>query len=414
MSFGLSVGDFVAVGTLIRNISSCLQDAGGAKAEYRDLLRELECLQKALQHLDKLQSGSSPSSAHLDSIKYTALSCRRPLEHFFAKIQKYDGSLGVWGKAGIIKSTTDKLKWGFGQKEEIHKLQSYLNIHIGTINILLAEYGLEKMDFASDKAAADQLHIRERLEDTRGVIDNISGSLKMQAAVVGNTQNMFARLFEMISGGFRTSWRSLGEMVAQVSVCTQQTYAVILEIKNSLAGPDIRWSFFQAPLVVEDALGYKFPVPSEYDFDLLDAVIKHKFRSGPGSLDVKAGNYEYFNTKDSNNVLSTTSRLLPGTAITMAVIVVRPILTDETCPVRGCDSAQVVESSAGGRTWRANDRVKLVPVEENAGMFRNVRLSSEVRVFRNVRQPVRAFLSRVIIFLRSSNIHGAQPSITLT
>jgi hypothetical protein len=216
MSFGFSVGDFIAVANLIKNISTCLQDAGGAKAEYQGLLRELQCLQQALQHLDKLPNCGSSSSANLDSIKYAALSCRRPLEQFLGKIRKYDRSLGVWGKDGVIKSTADKLRWGFGQKEEIRKLQSYLNIHIGAINIMLAEHGLEKMDLASDKAAAHQLQIRERLEDTRDIIKSISSSLSMQVLVVENTHNMLARLFEMISGEFRTSWRSLGEMVARV------------------------------------------------------------------------------------------------------------------------------------------------------------------------------------------------------
>ena len=216
MSFGFSVGDFIAVGNVIKDICSCLQDAGGAKAEYQGLLRELECLQQALQHLDKLQNGGTSSSANLDSIKYAALSCRRPLEQFLAKIRKYDKSLGVWGKDGVIKSTADKLRWGFGQKEEIRKLQSYLNIHIGTINILLAEHGLEKMDLASDQAAAQQLHIRERLENTREIINKVSSSLTMQFMVVQNTQNMLARLFEMISGEVRTSLESLGERVTRV------------------------------------------------------------------------------------------------------------------------------------------------------------------------------------------------------
>ena len=125
----------------------------------------------------------------------------------------------------------------------------------------------------------------------------------------------------------------------------------MLEIKSSLAGPDTRWSFFQAPLSVEDALGYKFPVPSEYDFDLLDVVVQQKFKTGPGSLDVQAGNYEYFKTKNSTDVLSRTSRLLPGTAITMAIIVGHPTLTDETCPMPGCDSIQTTETPGGGRTW---------------------------------------------------------------
>lgn len=63
-------------------------------------------------------------------------------------------------------------------------------------------------------------------------------------------------------------------------------YAVVLEIKSSLPGPDMRWSFIQAPLTVEDALDYKFPVLSEYEFDLLDTIVQHKSKTGPGCSEV--------------------------------------------------------------------------------------------------------------------------------
>jgi hypothetical protein len=72
------------------------------------------------------------------------------------------------------------------------------------------------MDLASDKAGADHLHIRERLEDARSMIKKISGSLTMQTLVVKNTQNVLSPLFEIINGEFRTSLRSLREMVAKV------------------------------------------------------------------------------------------------------------------------------------------------------------------------------------------------------
>jgi hypothetical protein len=126
---------------------------------------------------------------------------------------------------------------------------------------------------------------------------------------------------------------------------------MLVEIKSSLAGPDSRWSFFQAPLAVEDALGYKFPVPSEYDFDLLEAVIKQRFKTGPGSLEVEAGNYEYFKTRDSKDVISKTTRIHPGTAITMAIVVARPTLAIEACPMPKCKSIETTECAGGGRTW---------------------------------------------------------------
>ncbi len=126
---------------------------------------------------------------------------------------------------------------------------------------------------------------------------------------------------------------------------------MVLEIKGSLALGDTRWTFFQAPLLVEDALGFRFPVPSEYDYALLDTIIRHRFLDGPGSFDVELGNYELFKTNDSKKVRSSSERLLPGTSITMAILVSKPELTDDTCPMPLCRSNRSTKVLGGGRRW---------------------------------------------------------------
>ncbi|CZR69291.1 uncharacterized protein PAC_19191 [Phialocephala subalpina] len=348
MSFGFSIGDFISVGTLIADISRSLSESGGAKSEYQELARELDSLQQALVHLDSLQPRDS-SSANIDSIKYTALSCRRPLEHFLAKIKKYDKSLGTWSKESRLKSTVNKLGWAYGQKDEIRKLQSYLNIHVGTINILLAEHGLEMMNIASQKAETDHTQIRERLDDTRSILSWIKGNVSAQSLAVKLTNSMLSTLFDMITGELRTSLKSLEAIVAKVCVSTQQIYGMVIDIQSSRALGDARWTFFQAPLIVEDALGRKFPVPSEYDYTLLESIIKYRFFDGPGSMNVRAGNFELFKTKDSKYVLSSNTLLLPGTGVTMAILVSKPELTDHICPMPLCRSSQSTEALGGGR-----------------------------------------------------------------
>lgn len=67
MSFGFSVGDFLAVGKLITDITNSLSEAGGSKSEYQELLRELDSLNHALKHLEKLRSDNA-ASANLESI----------------------------------------------------------------------------------------------------------------------------------------------------------------------------------------------------------------------------------------------------------------------------------------------------------------------------------------------------------
>ncbi|KAJ5726319.1 uncharacterized protein N7483_007676 [Penicillium malachiteum] len=222
MSFGVSVGDFLTVGQLTVNIVASLKESGGAKTEYQDLIRELESFHYALQHLDKLQSKAGSSSS-LDSIKYAALSCRRPLEQFLGKIQRYNQSLDVWAKndwakndTNAIKGTLDKVRWAFGQKDEIQKLQSYMSVHIATINMLLAEYGLEKINLVSDQAEAAQQGIERRLEDNRGFLEQISESGSAQLLVVQKVNSMTRKLFQMVNGELKASWRSLSEMVTKV------------------------------------------------------------------------------------------------------------------------------------------------------------------------------------------------------
>ncbi|OBT40995.1 hypothetical protein VE00_08259 [Pseudogymnoascus sp. WSF 3629] len=351
MSFGFSVGDFLAVGKLILDITNTLGDAGGSKSEYQELLRELESLNHALKHLDKLSANTR--SASLKSIKYTALSCRLPLERFLGKIQKYDRALGIWGgEANLVKNTADKLRWAFREKDEINKLQSYLNIHIGTINILLAEHGLERMNLASEKGELDQLHIRERLENANSIMERIKDSVVALAIVGRNNTSMLTTLFRMVSGELHSSLKSLGEMVAKVCVSTQQIYTVVLEIRGSLNTPNAKWSFFQDPIIVEDALGFKFPVPSEYDYALLNAIIKHRFLEGPGSWHVQLGKYELFSAKNSQDIFSESVRLLPGSLIIMAILLNKPtstVYTDEMCPMPRCGSTLTTSARGGGR-----------------------------------------------------------------
>ncbi|OCL02612.1 hypothetical protein AOQ84DRAFT_422232 [Glonium stellatum] len=83
---------------------------------------------------------------------------------------------------------------------------------------------------------------------------------------------------------------------------------------------DTRWAYFQAPITAKDALGFRFPVPSKYSHDLLEVIIKHRFLKGPGSLEVKAGNFEVFNTKNR-------------TRVTMAILVGSLALMDERLAV---------------------------------------------------------------------------------
>jgi hypothetical protein len=103
-------------------------------------------------------------------------------------------------------------------------------------------------------------------------------------------------------------------------------------------------------------LGRKFPIPSEYDYSLLVAIIKHKFQEGPGAVQVAAEEYEIMNARNRLHILSADSELRPGGTLTMAIIVGLPrsvLLTHDTCPMPRCRSTETTKTTNGGRQWQA-------------------------------------------------------------
>ena len=134
---------------------------------------------------------------------------------------------------------------------------------------------------------------------------------------------------------------------------TQQIYTIVLELKASVLSIDTRFTFFQAPVRVEDALGRVFFFPSECSIEALDAEIRARFKQGPGKTEVLAGNFEIFNAKNADQVISVSgnSLLVPRMSINMAIVLGQAFSKGDKCPMPHCTSRTFVEAVGGGRTW---------------------------------------------------------------
>ena len=123
----------------------------------------------------------------------------------------------------------------------------------------------------------------------------------------------------------------------------------MLDIQVSLGAVDIRMTYAQRPFFVEDALGFRYPVPSEFDYDMLDTIVKLRFRKGAGSEDVAIGNYEFLRADRRSLIITASSQLAPGTPIVMVVIA--GISTRKPCPTFGCPSVEPRPYPDGGFIW---------------------------------------------------------------
>ena len=143
MSFGFSIGDFITVGSLIQNIVSSLR--ASSISEYRELILELDGLQRALNGIEHLKCRSSQEPA-VSSIKVAALACQYPLNEFAGKLKKFDSlftaNAGNLSKTDKLKMWGKKLRWGFCMKEEVLNLKFYLVVHVGSLNARLITQGL--------------------------------------------------------------------------------------------------------------------------------------------------------------------------------------------------------------------------------------------------------------------------------
>ena len=140
MSFGISVGDFIAVGKLIKNIVSTLQTSA---SDHQELLLELDGLQHALDKIEHLQADGEQRT-EVNAIKVAALTCQYRLDDFAGKLKKYE-SLGHVAKAsGAEKAKVWRLKlqWGFSMEAEVRNLRAYLIAHVGYLNMRLTTLNL--------------------------------------------------------------------------------------------------------------------------------------------------------------------------------------------------------------------------------------------------------------------------------
>ncbi|KAK0506962.1 hypothetical protein JMJ35_010662 [Cladonia borealis] len=312
MSFGFSVSDFLAVGSLIVKIVEILR---GSRSEYQELIRELENLKTALGQVDKLK-GRSDQAIAVDQIKCAALTCRYPLEAFLAKIEKYEESLGLEKSVGKVKDASRKVQYALGKKDEA---------------------GLEMLDIASERTSKNQEELRDRIEASSKELGEIRGNVEAQAFAVRENTSLIQKLFWMVSGEVAAPLKSLGQTVAKVCVSTQQIYTIALELKA---------------IRVEDALGRVFAFPSECSIEALDAEIKARFKEGPGKTEVLAGSFEIFNAKDADQIIAISGRsvLVPRMSINMAIVLEKEFAEGDKCPMPHCASRTFVKAIGGGRT----------------------------------------------------------------
>lgn len=387
-TFGFSVGDFIAVGQLVFNLIEALR--GKSTFEYRELVIELEGLQRALQDIEQLPSNTKDSAA-INSIKVAALMCQYPIQEFDAKLKRYDGLLLQHGSSGMraVTNIGRKAQWNVSMSQEVLNLRAYLAAHVGSINMRLQTLGLS--------IAIERQH--------QGLDGALATTLNDVKAHVQRTETRIGSVQALISGTVTTQLQNIMDLVGRVWTTNIQIITLLTSISERAPSIDAAHTWFQQPIRFEDAYGRVLPIPAEYGWQKIEAIVLDQFAGGPSRQKVMSGEYELFDSLDSSVIISSSSggTLRPGMQVTMAIVIgCRSITTARTCPRPDCRSCSFRRAEAGGQvcnrcqTWfgmahsilqrpfrLSLDTSDETPIPSHA---HNERLSEVVKIMRNERK----------------------------
>jgi hypothetical protein len=137
--FGISIGDFIAVGDLAYRVIRLLQESRGSCVDYRCLISSLSSLNRCLQTTSAVFLGHSFNhgmglnrldDAVVNGIIHETACVRKLLEDFLIASQKYTESLLPEQLKQSVKGEWRKIKWTLSSTGDVLRLHRDLQSHI--------------------------------------------------------------------------------------------------------------------------------------------------------------------------------------------------------------------------------------------------------------------------------------------
>lgn len=124
MSFGFSIGDFLAGASLAYKLSQSLSSATGSEKDYKDLIAELHVVHKVLLQVEDLRVSNQLAQATLNSRLFITNSATEAMEAFVHSIEPYRTSLSGSGSGNVAKDAWKKGKWALQMPVQVTPFSS--------------------------------------------------------------------------------------------------------------------------------------------------------------------------------------------------------------------------------------------------------------------------------------------------
>jgi len=137
MSFGFSVGDFLAAIHTIKRVAEEVQSYQNAPRHFQQLGAELRLLHSTLQCVLDIEVTDLTQKASLDRIRMIAIHCHQPLQAFVEKMRLKETRLGHFRSAGTASTIGTRLHWSLIVKKDVDDLRKVTVSEMVAINVLL-------------------------------------------------------------------------------------------------------------------------------------------------------------------------------------------------------------------------------------------------------------------------------------
>jgi hypothetical protein len=138
--FGVSVGDFISVSILIKDVVEALDSSAGSSSEYQEVIRELWALDRALMGVVDL-ARTFETTVELNALSYTtritADQCLLCMKAFLENIQAYEKPLSEGRSGSRLRNAKGKVKWALLKRDDLQRFRAEINTHTLAINMLL-------------------------------------------------------------------------------------------------------------------------------------------------------------------------------------------------------------------------------------------------------------------------------------
>ena len=310
VAFGFSAGDFIAAIELVGTVIDALRSSGNASIEYRELVRQLLSLETALIQVKRLEFEET-QYAEVIALRQAAAQCRRTIDAFWKKAEKYQASLGSGSSSGL-KDKWMKIKWALCKKDDVARFKADLVGHTESIQLLLTTVQLGKTN------------LNEKKQDER------------HKSLAGKFQDGYFNCMQRLTAVFEQG-KQLLDMTATVLRTNVKVFQIVLQIQQLITripGQVDR----QQPVYLIDALGKTSPFHLEFvrSAEALVAVLRVNFKKhGNGAEKIERGEFaiqDYATKRDINLNTDWEICFTPGQRVVMSMIFQRELVPGITCP----------------------------------------------------------------------------------